>query len=176
MKLVFSFSLCVAGTLLALFATRAVASAAPETCTVTAGSTIAFGSFDVFSTPTVVTGSIVGSCKKGSGTLSPIVITLSNGNNLQANGNRAMGCTTCTGIYASDLLQYQIYTDASLATPWIGATSVPTANPCPCGPGNTTQPWGPVTMYAKIATPVPGGVNDSSVGSYSDSITITINY
>lgn len=160
------------------FVTSVPAFAAAETCTVNTGSSIAFGSFDVFVAPTTVTATINGTCKKGSGS-SPatISITLDQGLNGQASGNRAMSCTTCTGIFASDLLQYQIYTSASTtaANIWNATNGITVPNPCPCS-GNTSVAWGPLTMYALLFTAVPGGINDSAVGSYSDTVTATVNY
>ena len=145
-----------------------------ESCTVSAAS-IAFGSFNVYIAPLVVTGTLSGTCLKGNGQAAAnISVTLDNGLSLQGNGNRAMTCSTCTGAFASDLLQYQIYTTAATTTAWIGATAITTANPCPCG--NTSTAWGPVTMYGLIATPVAGGVNDSSVGTYGDTVTVTLNF
>jgi spore coat protein U-like protein len=151
---------------------HATARAAAESCTVSG--TVAFGSFNVFGGAVSITGSISGTCKKGSGTLPAISITLGNGGSLQSNGNRAMKCTTCTGNFAGDLLQYQLYTTASLSTIWIGTTAVSATNPCPCG--NTDTAWGPVSIYGQIFAAVAGGVNDSAVGSYGDSITATISY
>ena len=157
---------------LAAIALHGTARAATESCTVTGS--VAFGSFNVFGGALPVTGSIRGTCKRGTGTLPAITITLGNGSHLQSNGDRAMKCTTCTGAFASDLVEYQLYTTASLATIWIGTTAVTTANPCPCTGAGTT--WGPVPIYGEIFAAVAGGINDSAVGTYSDTITATINY
>lgn len=157
---------------LAVIALRGTALGAAESCTVSG--TVAFGSYNVFNGALSITGSISGTCTKGSGTLPGISITLGNGNNLQSSGNRAMKCTTCTGAFASDLLQYQLYTTAALTTKWIGATAVTASNPCPCG--STPTAWGPISIHGQIFAAVAGGVNDSAVGTYSDSITATINY
>jgi len=155
---------------LAFVALRSPASAAAETCTVTG--TVAFGNFDVYGGAASITGSVSGTCKHGSGILPAISITLGNGNNHQASGNRAMKCTTCTGIFASDLLQYQFYTTAAHTTIWIGATAVTATNPCPCTAVGTA--WGPTSIYGLIFASVAGGINDSAVGTYSDSVTATI--
>lgn len=158
----------------AVACTTARSQAASEVCTVTAP-TIPFGNVNVFVAPGTITATVGGNCKKGSGTPPNIVITLDNGLHVQASGNRAMSCTTCTGAFLSDVLQYQIYTDAALTTIWAGATSVSIPSPCPCGNGAGIA-WGPINMYAQVFTAVPGGVNDSAVGSYSDTVTVTVNY
>ena len=158
----------------AVLATCGKAQAAAETCTVGA-TTLPFGNFDVYSAPMTVTATLAGTCKKGSGTLPSITITLDNGLNIQGSGNRAMSCSTCTGAFLGDLLQYQIYTTASLTTVWSGVTTVTAVNPCPCV-GNTSVAWGPVTMYGQIFTAVAGGINDSAVGTYGDTVTATVNY
>jgi spore coat protein U-like protein len=147
-----------------------------ETCTITAG-TLPFGNFDVYVAPSTVTAAITGTCKKGNGQApANITFALDNGLHVQGSGNRAMTCTTCTGAFASDLLQYQIYTDATLGTIWSGATVVTIVNPCSGGCGNTPTAWGALNMYAAIFAAVPGGVNDSAIGSYSDTVTVTVNY
>ena len=83
---------------------------------------------------------------------------------------------TCkeSGAFTNDLLQYQLYTTAGLSTVWIGTTAVTASNPCPCG--STATAWGPVSVYGQVFAAVAGGINDSAVGSYSDSVTATINY
>ncbi len=164
----------VFGIVAALGLCHGTASARTEVCKFTTSTGIAFGSFDVFVAPLAITGTVSGRCRYGSGSLPALSVTIGNGLNYQSNGNRAMSCTTCTGIYTSDLLQYQIYTDGTLTTPWIGSTAMTATNPCPCG--GTWTAWGPLTLYGLIATPVPGGVNDSSVGTYSDTVVLTLNY
>ncbi|HVA32950.1 MAG TPA: spore coat protein U domain-containing protein, partial [Candidatus Baltobacteraceae bacterium] len=99
-----------------------------------------------------------------------IVLTASA--NYQAS-NYAMACTaSCT--YTSDLLQYQLYSDSGLSLVWDPGVTVNTPNPCPCP--NTPTTWGPVVLYGQILAATPGGTNDVSVGTYSDSITVTINF
>lgn len=140
------------------------------TCTFSSSS-INFGSFNVYSGALSGTGSVNGNCT-GPKTANPGRVTFGNGLHYQSSsGNRAMGCSTCTGIFASDLLQYQLYTDAGHTTIWIGATSVQVF-----AKGDTPPFSWSATIYGVIFAAVAGGINDSAVGTYSDTVTATLNY
>jgi spore coat protein U-like protein len=160
---------------IAFVGTHGTALAAAELCTVSG--TVAFGNYNVFSGAVSITGSVSGTCTHGAGSDPAISITLGNGNNVQGSGNRAMKCTTCVGVFASDILQYQFFTTAAHTTIWKGATAVTATNPCAsgCG-GGAGVPWGPVSIFGSIFAAVAGGINDSAVGTYTDSVTATINY
>lgn len=135
--------------------------------------TLPFGPFDVYGGAVSATGGISGSCTNAQGSTANIQITLDNGNHLTGS-NRGMTCSTCTG-FTSDVLQYQIYTDAAHTAPWTGTTSV-AATCSHCG-GSGGGTWGPVTMYGVIFQATAGGMNDVAAGTgYSDSVTMTINY
>lgn len=158
----------------ALAVSRGTARAAVG-CTVSAGQTIAFGSYDVFAGAISTTATINGTCHKDNVGPLTINITLGNGNHLQGNGNRAMACTSgnCLTSYPNDLLQYQLYTDAAHSTPWIGSTSVSTA--CPnCGSSGQQVAFTPVNVYGSIPAATAGAINDVSVGGYSDTVVITL--
>lgn len=153
------------------------AAAAAPSCKVTSGLKITFGTYDVLGGAVSTTGSVTGTCKKATSSPFPISITIDGGNNLQSNGNRAMACKSgqCSTSYPSDLLQYQLYTNATLTTVWTANTvSVNTA--CSGCTGTTNTAFTAVPIYAQIPAAVAGGVNDTAVGTYSDAITITINY
>ena len=170
--LVVTVALAACAAALLLAAGRAEAGA--ETCTVTA-TTVPFGSYDVFVAPSSISATVGGSCKKGPGAPS-LSLSAGNGLHVQGNGNRAMACTACTGAYASDVLQYQLYTTASLTTVWNATNTIAATNPCAsfaCTGGGTA--WS-ATFFAEIFTAVAGGINDSSIGTYSDTVVITVNY
>ena len=137
-------------------------------CAVTA-STLAFGRFDPLGGALPGTGTISGTCSGALGHSEGGFVTLGNGDRLQPNGNRAMGCTTCTGRFASDLLQYQLYTDASHSTVWIGNASVQVF-------GHPAEHEWRATVYGTIFAAVPGGMNDVAAGGYADSVLVTINF
>lgn len=114
------------------------------------------------------TGTVSGSCNTNVGSAG--TLTAGNGLHYQSGtGNRAMGCTTCTGIFVSDLLQYQLYTTAAHTTIWNATNSVSAFNRC------NRCSWS-ATVYGGIFAAVAGGVNDSAVGTYSDTVLITLNY
>lgn len=168
----FALSLGVAAFLLAPSPARAA------TCVVNASS-LTFGAFDVYGGAVSGSGTIGGTCNHATGgDVVPVTVTLGNGGNFQAGtGNRGMTCPACTG-YTTDVLQYQLYKDGALSTPWIGATAA-SFNACPShctGSGNVA--WS-VTVYGQIFTAVAGGMNDVAAptgNSYGDSVLITLNY
>jgi spore coat protein U-like protein len=163
---------CICG-VLAVLALRQPAPAATTTCTVSAAS-ISFTAFDVYGAAVSGTGTVSGSCSHASGTVT-ITITADNGKHATGS-NRGMTCAACTA-YPNDVLQYQLYTDAAHTTPWTGATGI-TATCTGCS-GNTATTWTGGTFYGQIPAAVAGGINDvavSGANTYSDTVTITINY
>jgi spore coat protein U-like protein len=132
-------------------------------CDVTATS-INFGSYDVFSSiPVDSTASINVTCKIPSDSPQaplPVVISLSPGNS----GNFSPRSMQSTG---SDTLDYNLYANASMSTIWGdggGSSSVQTALVA------KDMPWN-ATLFGRI----PARQNVSA-GSYSDTITVTIDF
>lgn len=168
----------LAGFAAAVLLTHGTARAAMS-CTISVSS-MTFGSFDVYGAAVPSTASITGSCNHAMGSgAQTIGITIDGGAELQSNGNRAMACMggACfaTPTYSGDLLQYQLYTNASRTTVWT-ANTVTVNTTCTGCNGNSSTPFTAVTIYGQIPAATAGGVNDSAVGTYSDSTTVTLNY
>lgn len=152
---------------------------AAMSCTVSV-STMTFASFDVYGAAIGSTATISGTCMKAMGSGSQTIgITIDGGGHLQGNGNRAMACTSgaCSGspTFSGDLLQYQLYSNAARTSIWT-ANTVTIDTTCSGCNGNSGTAFTPVTIYGQIPAAVAGGVNDSAVGTYSDSVTVTLNY
>ena len=134
--------------LLVLFGAAAGARAAP-TCHGITVSAVAFASYDVYSAAQQsVPGTITYTCPPP---LAPTV-TIDVGLNA-AGGQRNMRLTTGT-----DLLQYDVYFDAACTQLWApGVAQAPSASP--------------MTFYACLPP-----LQDVSVGSYGDTLTVTFNF
>lgn len=173
-----SFFAMLAGFAAAVLLAHGTARAAMS-CTISVSS-MSFASFDVYGAAVPSTATISGTCMKaaGSGTQT-IGVTIDGGGHLQSGGNRAMACTggACfaTPTYSGDLLQYQLYSDAARTSVWT-ADTITVKTSCSGCNGNSPVAFTPVTVYGQIPAAVAGGVNDSAVGTYSDSITVTLNY
>ncbi len=132
-------------------------------CDVTATS-INFGNYDVFSPiPVDSTASINVTCKIPSNSPQaplPVIISLSPGNS----GSFSPRSMQSTG---ADTLDYNLYTNASMSTIWGdggGSSSVQTAFVA------KDMPWS-ATLFGRI--PAQQNVR---AGSYSDTITVTIDF
>jgi len=124
--------------------------------------TIAFGTYDVFAlAPLDSTGQITVGCTQN---IHTATITISKSTTSGTFNPRQMKLTT-----GSDILNYNIFTTSARTTIWgdgTGGTSSVQANRPPGKP----NPWSTIlTMYARI----PSGQN-VSVGSYSDTLTVTV--
>ncbi len=150
-----------------------VTASVAQTCVVSTTSTLAFGAYDPVvanaSTALTGTGSVSIKCTKGS---TGITIDMSAGANASGNQRRMIGATTPT-----DLLNYSI-------------TQPATASPYNCAGGTTV--WGS-TVGGSVYTPtgvtwsassaqafsvcgsVPAAQNVSAQ-SYSDTVTVTVNF
>ncbi len=118
---------------------------------------VSFGAYDVFSTiPVDITGSITFNCDAAAS----VSVVLSKGGSSTYNPRRML-----SGI---EQLNYNLYLDAAKSTIWgdgTGSTSI-YSNPSTPVNQNVT-----VTIYGSV----PARQN-AKVGSYSDTVTVTINY
>ena len=121
-------------------------------CTVAAAS-LAFGTYSATAASTAT---------------APIQVTCSNGVNAQVslsqgnNNNRASAYGTRALSNSGNYLGYDIYTDNAYATVWNATNTVPVAS--------TGAPV-TVTAYGRV----PSGQNPAT-GSYSDTVTIAVNF
>lgn len=142
---------------------------AANSCSVGA-TALKFGSFDVYAGALPATGTVTVSC---SGSPTTATMTMSAGGS-GAYANRAMACVGGTGCTAGEVLQYNIYTTGALTTvvgdPAIDAS---TASLTFNSVKNASQT---LNIYGQVYAAVAGGVNDVSVGNYSDTVSLTINF
>ena len=132
------------------------AEAAPN-CSIST-TAVSFGVYNVFSaTPTDSTGTITFKC---TGNASNITVTLSKGTSTTF--------TPRTLTSGSNTLNYNLFTDAARSTIW-GDTTSGTSRYVNASPANNQNIV--VTVYGRITAG-----QDVSAGSYSDSITATINF
>jgi len=138
--------------------TLTVTASVAANCTITAG-TLAFGAYDPIVANLAAnldqTGSFSVKCTK-SGT--NMYVTADNGANASA-GQRRMKNV------AGDFLPYLMFTDSGRSTAW-GTTQA--AGIAVAGNGNTSVP---LTIYGRIAA-----AQDVPVGSYTDTVTMTVNF
>lgn len=136
----------------------ALAQSNNQTCSVTT-SNVVFPDYDVFAaSDTTTAGTVRFQCTKGQPT--PISITLTGGSLL--NGSRSL-----SGTGLADRLGYNLFRDAAYTQVWgdgTSGTSVYSVN-------NRTAAEVSVPIYARIPKN-----QDVSVGSYTDTITATLNY
>jgi spore coat protein U domain-containing protein, fimbrial subunit CupE1/2/3/6 len=118
---------------------------------------VSVGSYDVFaSTPTDTTGTISLTCSGNA----DLTITVSKG------GSATFNPRTLNG--GSDTLNYNLHKDAARTTVWgdgTGSTATYTQSGVP---NNTAQN---LTIYGRIPA-----AQDVSAGSYTDSVTVTIDF
>ena len=137
-----------------LSASRAEAAAS---CTIST-TAVSFGAYDVFgASPTDSTGTLTYRC---SGNAKNLVITLSKGASATFNPR--------TMTNGTDTMSYNLYKDAARSTIWGDGTGG-SQNYQPANPSNNTNYV--VTIYGRIPAS-----QDVSAGSYTDTITATVNY
>lgn len=128
-------------------------------CTAGTGS-MAFGNYDPLVTNKTaalnVTGSVVLSCTRGAPS---VTVTLDNGQN----STHASG-TTRAMVSGATYLSYELYTSAAHSTVWNSTNSV--------GYASTSMASGSLPVYGQI----PGAQNVPAAASYSDSVTVTVNF
>ena len=137
--------------------------ASASSCTIDSA-TMSFGNYDVYAAVLAVSGTIGITC---TGNTNPTA-TLAAGNS-GTTADRDMTCPACTGIFAIDHLHYNLYTDALHTSVW-GATGFPSV-PADCKNASCA-----FTIFGRIPAAISGGTNDVAVGSYSDSMLITVTF
>jgi spore coat protein U-like protein len=141
------------GLLVVALALTSAASASAQTCRNLSTTPISFGSYNVFSSaPLDASGTITYRC---SHRLAP-VISLSTGISGTYNPRQMAGSGT---------LQYNLYLDAARTTIWGNGTGGTSVLNAPSGRSRT------VSVYGRIFP-----LQDAAVGSYSDTVAVTINF
>jgi len=126
-------------------------------CTISA-TAVTFGNYNVFNAAAVdSTGTVTYRCSGGA---SNIAITLSKGTSATYSPRRMSR--------SGELLNYNLYTDAARSTVWGDGTAGTVVYSFAIPPNNSNVN---VTVFGRI----PAG-QDVSAGSYSDTITATINF
>lgn len=139
--------------------TLSVSASVVANCTV-ANQTLAFGSYDPvtnLSTAATASATISVTCTKGSSSVS---LAANNGLN---NANATTPSTRALSDGSGDYLSYDLYTDSGYTTIW-----------------NTTNTFAPTFATSTAATEtvygrIPAG-QSPKVGSYTDTVTMTVNF
>ena len=143
--------------------TLSVNAAVAQNCLINSP-TLAFGSYDPIVTNATTAlqaqATATFTCTEGA---SSVYVTAGTGNN----GSHASGTTRAMSGSGSTYLSYELYTDSGYSTIWNTTNSG----------GHTFQPTfaSSQTATATIYASVPAGQN-VQVSSYSDSVTMTINF
>jgi spore coat protein U domain-containing protein, fimbrial subunit CupE1/2/3/6 len=125
-------------------------------CTISTTS-VTFGSYDVFaSTPTDTTGTVSFTCSGNA----DVTIRLSKG------GSSTFNPRTMNG--GTDTLNYNLYKDAARTTVWGDGTGSTATYTQTAVPNSTAQN---LTIYARIPA-----AQDVGAGTYTDSVTVTIDF
>jgi len=153
------------------------AHAAATSCNFSGSPSVSFGNYDVYGPAIASTGTISGVCTNGGSTVRP-VITLSKGHATTYHP-RKMNCFSgaCLTNFSTDFISYNLYTSATHATIWgdptVDATTASVTMPSGCCTTNTA--WS-TTVYGFIPAAVAGGANDVAVGTYTDTIVVTMTF
>jgi spore coat protein U-like protein len=140
---------------LALFQHRAEAQAS---CTITTNTNVAFGTYNVYgAAPLDTTGQVTIRCNR---TANPVTVDLSRGH--------APSFTPRYMLNGTQQLNYNLYRDALRTIIWGDGTNG-SSHYGPVNPPNNQNV--PLTIYARI----PAG-QDVGTGTYTDSITATVNF
>ena len=133
--------------------TMTVTATVQPSCTISAGSSIGLGSVDVLAASAGASGSVTVKC------------TNSTAWTATASGSAANG-RELTHSNGTDKLKYQLYTDAGYSTVWSDGASGSTIGDTGSGSDQTKS------VYAKVLS----GQSTAKLGSYSDTVTITVTY
>jgi spore coat protein U-like protein len=139
--------------------------------------TIAFGVYDVYGGELGVAGSIAGICTKGANKHTQPTLTLDTGANSATFATRKMRCTSgpCLTNYATDSLQYNLYTTAAYTTVWGDGTGGTGTYQFPSGCCDSGTPFR-TPVYGLIPAATAGGINDVAVGGYTDTVLVTMTF
>jgi len=136
------------------------------TCSVTQADAIVFGNYQPFSSGDIdVTGTIRVYCFVTLGVTASIDISLSRGSSGSYTPTRTM-------LSGSNPLNYNLYTNSSRTTLWgdgSGGTSRITRN-------FVLGLLGSITLTNIVYARLPASQTTAAVGSYSDTITVTVDY
>lgn len=136
-----------------------VSATVSDNCTVSASS-VAFGNVNVLSTTAATgTGGITVKCTNG--TSWSATASVGNGSGASVDTRRMTHNSDSTKT-----LNYVLYTDAARTTLWGNGTSGTAISSVGTGSDQAR------TIYASVPT----GQNDAALGSYSDSVTVTVTY
>lgn len=135
--------------------------------TMPASASIAFGTYNPFSSADVKPTALVFSinCTSGDTNLNVAVDGGSNYANASPSGDRAM--RDGTGHY----LTYQLYTDNTYTTAWPFSTSAGTGTPINLTAGGLATP-NQIALYGVVSH----GQTSTDTGSYVDTVHVTVNY
>lgn len=159
-RLTFRFSLALAAVLGAGVARAGqdsaqftVSATVVKTCSVSADATVPVGNYDPFATSAATSGpgKVTVRCTKGGA----YTLTLDNGSNEGGTGTRRM-------IGGSEFLTYELYSDLGATNAWSAPLTVSAAK-------------GMAGDDHVVVAKVPVG-QDVSVGSYTDTVTATIDF
>jgi spore coat protein U-like protein len=135
------------------------------TCSVTRADNIAFGNYQPFSSSDIdVAGTVEVYCFVTLGVTASIDIMLSRGS--------SSSYLPRTMMSGSNPLNYNLYTNSSRTTIWgdgTGGTSIITRN-------FILGLLGSITLTDTVYARLPAGQTTAAVGSYSDTITLTVEY
>lgn len=178
-SIVFGLVFCVAA-VAATLCTTGTARAGASTCgtpTVSSGPAVSLSTtIDVFTAPTVLGPfTVTGNCTGGSGNSTvTITIAFDNGLNPQSDGNRAMNCTTGCGVYSGDKYEYYLCgTSTCPSTDLANGGTITTTCTIHASVCTGTPGWS-ATFYVLALPSTAGGVNDVTVGTYSDTVGLTV--
>lgn len=136
--------------------------------TVPASGTLAFGSYNPFSTSDLAAGpfSFSINCTRGDTNLNVSVSGGQNFTHANPSGDRAMKNAN------SNYLTYQLYQTTGTATPWTFNTSTGIGDQLALTAGGINSS-NTISLYGVIPH---GQTSGPDVGSYSDQVTVTVNY
>ncbi len=163
--IVLAAALCLASPAKAgsVSATMSVTATVISTCTISSGN-LSFGNYDAVgsnaSAPLLGTAAISATCTQGASAM----VDIDAGLNPIGTGNTQTRRMKGTG---TNYLSYGIYKDSAHSQPWGTKTSGTTASVT--GAGGTTPVS--LTAYGSVAS-----AQNVPVGSYTDSVAVTINY
>ena len=155
-----------------------------NTCTVPSGATLSFGSFNPLTQTSNVDVDISFTIQCTTGA---VITDIDLGNSLNTNSTTARkmkrdgSSTTCSASQADpECLSYILYIDSSRQVNWGSITSSNFSNYYSSSK-RTGLGFGPssaltFTVYGRIPTASSNITNLTKAGTYSDSLTITINY